>query len=68
MTVRRGKWRGDKTKFVDGTYCDVRYALYKDGEELDVSDNFIDFPAADIDDLIGLLQELKESKEEEVKE
>jgi len=61
---RKGALRGDKIAFPDGVgYC-VWYPLDDKPEDEDMGMCF-DFPAGDIDDMIALLQELKDATADE---
>ena len=56
--IARGKLRGDKVTYPDGIGCCVWYPIGEEPEDEDVGICF-DFPLEDIDNIIGLLQELK---------
>lgn len=57
---RSGKLRGDKVQWEDGVGCCVWYPFAQDGDEEDAGQCW-DFSFDDIDDLIALLQTLKDA-------
>jgi hypothetical protein len=59
--IRYGKVRGEKVLYPDGVGCTIWYPFEQEGEGEDAGICF-DFAFEDIDDLIGLLQKIKETE------
>jgi hypothetical protein len=60
MIINSGALRGDKVTYPDGVGCSIWYPF----PDMDDTGICFDFPESDIDDIIKLLQALKNSDPE----
>lgn len=60
-TYKKGNLRGEKIAYPDGDGCCIWYPLSDENDNTGIA---FDFPASDIDKLIGLLQALKTASAE----
>ena len=62
--IKRGNLYGDKIQYEDGISCCVWYPAPEEDDELEDFGLCFDFSYDDIDDLIALLEEMKEIEAE----